>query len=91
MIFRQLLRLAPGRGSRRHHPRRRRDHPSDHPHGVSWWKCRNQSLLMDAQMGFVCAGAVNPIAMRFLPCVEAATTGSGIAARLAASEDGANN
>ena len=42
-------------------------------------------------MGFACAGAVNPLAMRFLRFIEAAITGSVIAARLAVSEDGTSN
>ena len=70
------------------HLRRRRDHRSDYPHGVSWWKCRNQWLLMDTPMGFVCAGVVTPVVTPYLRSVEAATTGSGIATQLVGSDGG---
>ena len=42
-------------------------------------------------MGFASAGVVIPVATPSLRSVEAATTGSGIAARPAASEHGGNN
>jgi hypothetical protein len=73
------------------HLRRRRDHRSDYPHGVSWWKCRNQWLLMDTPMGFVCAGVVTPVVTPSSQSAEAATVASGIAAHRAGSEGGNNN
>jgi hypothetical protein len=62
----------------------------DHLHGVLWWKCQKESLLMDAQMRCGCAGVVIPVVTPCLRSVEAATMGNGIAAPLAGS-DGGNN
>ena len=45
---------------------------------------------MDALTGFVCAGVVTPVVTPSLRSVEAATTGSGIAAQLAGSGGGNN-
>jgi hypothetical protein len=65
----------------------RSDH---HPHGVLWWKCRNDSLVMDALTGFVCAGVVTPVVAPSLRSVEPVTTDSGIAVKLAESGGGSN-
>ena len=45
---------------------------------------------MDVLTGFVCADVVTSVVTPYLQSVEAATTGSGIAAQLAGS-DGGNN